>query len=159
MNANIKRFKQANGYFLIFLSLLFLIALSRFIDPEISRFVLDEHKTLLVLVYLASLSILVSDLILKMIAQVKKNSLFKRENENFIYQIKNLKDREKFLLSLFIDKDVLELAFLPKEPAIGLLTTKKLLINTYQKDSNGKTIYRIDPMIFEALKINPNLLF
>lgn len=61
--------------------------------------------------------------------------------------------------SLFVDKDVLELSLSHKEPSLGLLESKKLIINTYQKDLNGKTIYRIDPIILEALKSNPNLLF
>ena len=80
-------------------------------------------------------------------------------NVDFINQIKNLKAQEKFLLSLFIEKDVLELPISHKEPALGLLESKKLLVNTYQKEPNGKTIYRIDPLILEALKINPNSLY
>lgn len=133
--------------------------MTQVIDEKISQFVLESYKTPLVLLYLISLSILTFDYILDKIHKTRKNKVIKRDNADFINQIKNLKAQEKFLLSLFIEKDVLELPISHKEPALGLLESKKLLVNTYQKEPNGKTIYRIDPLILEALKINPNSLY
>lgn len=159
MNSDKKLWKLLNGYFFIFLNLLILVALTQVIDEKISQFVLESYRTPLVLLYLISLSILAFDYILDKIHKARKNNVIKRDNADFINQIKNLKAQEKFLLSLFIEKDVLELPISHKEPALGLLESKKLLVNTYQKEPNGKTIYRIDPLILEALKINPNSLY
>ena len=94
-----------------------------------------------------------------MIHKARKNKVINKHNTDFINQIKNLKAQIKFLLSLFVDKNVLELPISHQEPSLGLLESKKILVNTYQKEPNGKTIYRIDPLILEALKINPNSLY
>ncbi|MDN5650760.1 MAG: super-infection exclusion protein B [Acinetobacter sp.] len=159
MNSGKKLGKLLNGYLFVFLTLLFLVAITQVIDEKISKFVLEDYKTSLVVLYLISLSILTFDFILDMIHKVRKNKVINKHNTDFINQIKNLKAQEKFLLSLFVDKNVLELPIFHQEPSLGLLESKKILVNTYQKEPNGKTIYRIDPLILEALKINPNLLF
>lgn len=151
--------KRFNNYFLIFFTLIFLIALVGFIDSNISQFVLHDYKTFIIIVYIASLSIFLFDLITKMTHRLIQDKSLHKKNTQFIHQVKNLKEQEKLFLSLFIDKNALELPFSDKEPALGLLESKKLLISTYQKDTHGKILYRIDPMIFDELKINPNLLF
>jgi hypothetical protein len=159
MNSDKKLWKRLNGYLFVFLTLLFLVAITQVIDEKISQFVLEDYRTLVVVLYLISLSILTFDFVLDMIHKARKNKVINKHNTDFINQIKNLKAQEKFLLSLFVDKNVLELPISHQEPSLGLLESKKILVNTYQKEANGKTIYRIDPLILEALKVNPNLLF
>lgn len=159
MISNTFLFKRLNHYFLIFLTLLFIIAIVEFIDKNITQFVLHDYKTFIIILYLASLTIFVFDLLKTTTNRLKQDKSLSKKSTQFVNQVKNLKEQEKLFLSLFIDKNVLELPFSNKEPALGLLESKKLLINTFKKDSNGRTIYRIDPIILDELKRNPNILF
>lgn len=152
-------FKELNYYFIVFLILLYCVALTDVIDPVISQFILTDYRTLSLVVFLISLTVVVHDVIFKMLKEFKRNKSLIKKDKNFISQIRNLKAQEKFLLSYFVDKNVLEHPISNKDPALGLLESKKLLIRTETLSADGKAIYRIDPVLLEELKLNPNLLY
>ena len=52
MNSDKKLGKLLNGYLFVFLTLLFLVAITQAIDEKISKFVLEDYKTSLVVLYL-----------------------------------------------------------------------------------------------------------
>ena len=72
--------------------------------------------------------------------------------------LKQLSHDEKYILSLFINKQSTENSLDPKNPSVQLLEAQKIIINTTIIDG-VKKIYRIDPKIYKLLRLNPNLLY
>lgn len=72
--------------------------------------------------------------------------------------LKQLSHDEKYILSLFINKQSTENSLDPKNPSVQLLEAQKIIINTAIIDG-VKKVYRIDPKIYKLLRLNPNLLY
>ena len=140
----------------IFLILLFFTSFIG-LDPILTQFCQD-YQTLFILVYLLSLSCIFYT-ILKSVFRIKKEQFQLKSNSMANTQtLKQLSHDEKYILSLFINKQSTENSLDPKNPSVQLLEAQKIIINTTIIDG-VKKIYRIDPKIYKLLRLNPNLLY
>jgi hypothetical protein len=145
-----------NQIFNIFIILIFIASYLK-IDENLTNYI-NDYSTMLIVIYILSLSIILNQIIRKTYDSFRKNNLEKKSQAEFKHLLNNFDFNEKYILSLFLDKETTELALDPKNPTIQLLESKKIIINT-AKVSENKKIFQIHSNIYQSLKNNPNILY
>lgn len=140
----------------IFLLLLFITSFIE-VDPILSTFT-QTYKTVFILIYLLSLSIITYTLILKFLRYKKEQTQVKNNQLKYQRTLSQLNHDEKHILSLFINKQSTENSLDHKNPSVQLLESQKIIFNTSIIDGSKK-VYRIEPNIYKLLRSNPNLLY
>lgn len=140
----------------IFLILLFITGLT-LIDEKLSAF-LHHYKTIFILIYLVSLTLIIYEVSKQIYDSQKSKNSQKKLERDFKNLLNNFNVDEKYILSLFVDKQLTALALDPKNPTIQILETKKILINTSKIEGN-KNVFQIHPHIYQSLRNNPNILY
>ncbi len=150
------KFKKANVIFLIFLVLMIVTAKLN-IDQNLSTFI-SEYFTIILVIFLASLSCLIFEFI-QFIQQQKQSSFkFSNENKELVNKLKKLTYEEKNVLALFVNDKVQEKSLNTNDQAVAWLESVKFIINTGKIDGNKK-VFRIDPTLSKHLVQNPNTLY
>lgn len=140
----------------IFLLLLFITSFME-VDSTLSTFI-HTYKTIFILIYLLSLSIIIYTSCLKFFRYKKEQIQLKSNQIKYQRTLSQLNHDEKHILSLFINKQSTENSLDPKNPSVQLLESQKVIFNTAIIDGSKK-VYRIDPNVYKLLRSNPNLLY
>lgn len=149
-------FQKSNAIFSIFLLLIFFVSAIN-LDADLSSFV-KENFTLLLIIFLLSISFMLYDLLSLIKAKKEKEFSFSNENRELITKLSKLSDEEKNILSLFMNDKVQEKALNPNDKAVAWLETIKFIFNTGKIEGNKK-IFRIEPTLSKHLLQNPNSLY
>lgn len=158
MEKKIINLRVTNQIISIFLTLLFITANIPNVDNHISKAVLEDFRTPLILIFLISLSFIILDKYNQYSTALKSKKYSLKGNKDIVQKIRSLSADEKYILSLFINDNSQEKALSPTEPAVAWLENIKLIVNT-NIIKGTKRIYRIDPTVMKELKINPNCLY
>jgi len=149
-------FQKSNAIFSIFLLLIFFVSAIN-LDADLSSFV-KENFTLLLIIFLLSISFMLYDLLSLIKAKKEKEFSFSNENKELINKLSKLSYEEKNILSLFMNDKVQEKALNPNDQAVAWLETIKFIFNTGKIEGNKK-IFRIEPTLSKHLLQNPNSLY
>lgn len=88
----------------------------------------------------------------------KEQFILKSNNTAYTHTLKPSSHAEKYILSLFINKQSTENALDSQNSSVQLLESPKSIINIAMID-RVKKVYRIEPKIYKLLRLNPNLLY
>ncbi|WP_313035175.1 super-infection exclusion protein B [Acinetobacter sp.] len=149
-------FQKANKIFSIFMFLIFFVSLIK-LDVDLSSFV-QENFTLLLIVFLLSLSFMLYELLSQIKVKQDNKFTFSNENKELMNKLSKLSYEEKNILSLFMNNKVQEKALNPNDQAVAWLETIKFIFNTGKIEGNKK-IFRIEPTLSKHLLQNPNSLY
>ncbi|ENV47063.1 hypothetical protein P255_02342 [Acinetobacter brisouii CIP 110357] len=147
-----------NYVFFIFLILLFITANIPQVDQNLSNFILIEYRTILILLALASLSFILLEVFQDKIQLVKEERKQIKQSQQLKDKLKSLNYDEKYILSLFMSEQKTEKALNSTNPNVVWLENMKFIINTLKTEENKK-VFRIDPVVMNELRKNPNLLY
>ncbi|WP_266095379.1 hypothetical protein [Acinetobacter brisouii] len=92
------------------------------------------------------------------IQSIKEERTSKKQSLQLKDQLKALNYDEKYILSLFMSEQKTEKALNPTNPNVVWLENMKFIINTLKTEENKK-VFRIDPIVMNELRKNPNLLY
>ena len=109
----------------IFLLLLFITAFLG-VDESITQFT-SSIQSFLILIYLASLSLIIYELGRKFYKKIQITSSLKNIDQNRIKNLSTLSIDEKYVLSKFFDNETTEYAFDAKNISVQTLVQKELL--------------------------------
>lgn len=140
----------------IFLVLLFLTAFLG-IDENITQFT-NNIQSILILIYLASLSLTIYEFSKKTYQKNQTENSLKNIDQKRIQHLTTLNTDEKLILSKYFDNETTEFAFDPKNVSIQTLVQKELLIRTSHIKDN-KTIFLIDLMTYQLLRKTPKYIY
>lgn len=140
----------------IFLVLLFLTAFLG-IDENITQFT-NNIQSILILIYLASLSLIIYEFSKKTYQKNQTENSLKNIDQKRIQHLTTLNTDEKLILSKYFDNETTEFAFDPKNVSIQTLVQKELLIRTSHMKDN-KTIFLIDLMTYQLLRKTPKYIY
>lgn len=158
MNKMKFNFEKYNHVLFIFLTLLFLAANVPQLDNNLSDFILNEHRTIFILLALVSFSFILLEVFQDKIQSIKEERTSKKQSLQLKDQLKALNYDEKYILSLFMSEQKTEKALNPTNPNVVWLENMKFIINTLKTEENKK-VFRIDPVVMNELRKNPNLLY
>lgn len=147
-----------NYVFFIFLILLFITANIPQVDQNLSNFILSEYRTIFILLALVSFSFILLEVFQDKIQSIKEERTSKKQSLQLKDQLKALNYDEKYILSLFMSEQKTEKALNPTNPNVVWLENMKFIINTLKTEENKK-VFRIDPIVMNELRKNPNLLY
>ncbi|NWK73041.1 super-infection exclusion protein B [Acinetobacter sp. SwsAc6] len=149
-------FSKTNKIFNIFLILLFIVILID-LDPALT-YVISIIKTPLLLIYLVSTALILYEFLHKFHGHLNEKNRLKSAHKDIQDALNQLSHDEKYFLSLFTEKQVLELSFDPKNPTIQILLSQKLIIDL-NKFEGAKKHYRIHPNVYRYLRTHPKVLY
>lgn len=147
-----------NYVFFIFLILLFITANIPQVDQNLSNFILSEYRTIFILLALVSFSFILLEVFQDKIQSIKEERTSKKQSLQLKDQLKALNYDEKYILSLFMSEQKTEKALNPTNPNVVWLENMKFIIKTLKTEENKK-VFRIDPIVMNELRKNPNLLY
>lgn len=140
----------------IFLLLLFITAFLG-IDENITQFT-SSIQSFLILIYLASLSLIIYECAKKIHQKNQTQNLLKNIDQKRLKNISALSIDEKYILSKYFDNETTEYAFDAKNVSIQTLVQKELLIRTSRMQDN-KTVFLIDLMTYQLLRSTPKYIY
>jgi uncharacterized integral membrane protein len=149
-------FSKSNKIFNIFLILLFVVIFTD-LDPTLT-YISSYLKTPLILIYLASTALILYEFLHQLHRNFNETNLLKKAHKDVQDSLNQLNHDEKYFLSQFTEKQVLELIFDPKNPTIQILQSQKFIIDL-NKSEGSKKYYRIHPNVYRYLRAHPKVLY
>lgn len=140
----------------IFLLLLFITAFLG-VDESITKFT-SSIQSVLILIYLASLSLIIYELASKFYQKNQTKNSLKDIDQKRIKNLSTLSIDEKYVLSKFFDNETTEYAFDAKNVSVQTLVQKELLVRTSRMKDN-KTIFLIDLKAYQLLRLSPKYIY
>ena len=140
----------------IFLLLLFITAFLG-VDESITKFT-SSIQSFLILIYLASLSLIIYELASKFYQKNQTKNSLKDIDQKRMKNLSTLSIDEKYVLSKFFDNETTEYAFDAKNVSVQTLVQKELLVRTSRMKDN-KTIFLIDLKAYQLLRLSPKYIY